>query len=69
MRRLRFQTELYTRAVIDRAAAGYQAVAEIKVSEQPGEIAVEIHAPAEKERRVAGELGNAVLGLTVEDRG
>ncbi|MBX7190456.1 MAG: HxsD-like protein [Sandaracinaceae bacterium] len=69
MRTLRLHRELYRGEAIDAAAKIYASYAQIALVEEPAYWVVNVTAssPA-RELRVARELANQALGLTVRDR-
>jgi hypothetical protein len=67
---LRFHRELYQGRAVDAAVKVYQPYARFELREEPTHWVVEVSADdAARERRIADELGNYALGLTVRDRG
>ncbi len=70
MRELRFHREVYDREAVDQSVEIFQEFAELERSEEEACWVVRVQAgdPA-RERRVAGELANYALGLTVGARG
>lgn len=69
MTELRLHRELYAGAAVDRAVAVYTPHATIERRDDASHwvIAITSRTP-ERERRVAGELGNYALGLTAKER-
>ena len=66
---LRFHRDLYAGASVDEAVKAYARFAEFQLREEPGEWVVQITARTpEREKKVARELGNMALGLTVRRR-
>jgi hypothetical protein len=66
---LRLHRELYDGAAVDGALKVYAPHATFERVEQPSHWVVRITARSpERERRVAGELANYALGLTVRGR-
>jgi hypothetical protein len=66
---LRLHRDLYPTAAVDRAIGVYAPHATIERRDEPSHWVVAITARSpERERRVAGELGNYALGLTVKGR-
>lgn len=68
MREIRFHRELYPGTVLDTAIKTYEPWADMARSESETHWVVQIssRSPA-AERRIAGELANYALGLTVRD--
>jgi hypothetical protein len=67
---LRLNRELYAPAAIEAAVATYRDYAEIELGDEAGYRLVRVRAAsAERERRVAGELGNHALGVTIRQHG
>ena len=63
---LRLHTEIYGEPGIDTAVDRYRAYATLERLEEPGYRVVRVTASSpSRERRVAGELANCALGLTV----
>ena len=70
MRELRLNRELYRGEAIDQAVKLYERFAKFELTEEPEHWVVKVEASSEKRaRRVADELANYALGLTMEDRG
>ena len=69
MRELRLHRELYRGEAIDAAARLYAPYAQIELAEEPTHWVVRVSAasPA-RETRVARELANHALGVTIRDR-
>jgi hypothetical protein len=66
---LRFHRELYPGAILDEALKVYQPFATITRSEEPSHWIVSLTSTKEaRETRIAGELANYALGLTVQKR-
>jgi hypothetical protein len=66
---LRLHRELYDGAAVDAALKVYAPHATFERAEEPSHWVVSITARSpERERRVAGELANYALGLTVKGR-
>jgi hypothetical protein len=66
---LRLHRDLYTNAAVDRAVAVYAPHATLERQDDSSHWVVAIRAnTVERERRVAGELGNYALGLTAKGR-
>ncbi len=64
---LRFHKELYDGAAVDQAQKTYGAFAELSLSEESVCWVVQVvHADPARERRVASELSNFALGVTIE---
>ncbi|HEY6463952.1 MAG TPA: HxsD-like protein [Polyangiaceae bacterium] len=69
MTSLRLHRDLYAASAVDRAVGVYAPHAALARREDAPYWVVEISAKSpERERRVAGELGNYALGLTVKER-
>ncbi len=69
MTELRLHRELYDGAAVDSAMKVYAPHATFERSEQPSHWVVQITSRSvERERRIAGELANYALGLTVKGR-
>jgi hypothetical protein len=66
---LRLHRELYQGAALDEALAVFAPHGTFQRKDLPSYWVVEITAPSpERERRIAGALGNYALGLTVKGR-
>jgi hypothetical protein len=66
---LRLQRDLYDGAALGEALAVFAPHGTFERRDQPSHFVVEITAATpERERRIAGELGNYALGLTVKGR-
>jgi hypothetical protein len=66
---LRLPRELYDGGALEQALAVFAPHGTFERKDQPSHWVVEITAPSpERERRIAGELGNYALGLTVKGR-
>ena len=69
MKTVRFHRALYPGEVLDEALKVYESFATIERKEEPSHWIVTLTADKEaRERRVAGELANYALGLTVQKR-
>jgi hypothetical protein len=69
MTELRLHRDLYSGTALDEALAIYAPHGTLHRKDQPSHWVVEITAPTpERERRIAGALGNYALGLTVKGR-
>lgn len=69
MKVLRLHRELYSGAAVDAALGVFAPHGTFERKEEPSYWVVEIAARTpERERRIAGELGNYALGLTVKGR-
>lgn len=69
MTALRLHRELYQGKAIDEALGVFAPHGTFERKEEPSHWVVEITARStERERRIAGELGNYALGLTVKGR-
>ena len=67
---LRLHREIYRGASVDEAVKVFGAYAKFDLEEQPDHWLVRITAASPlRERRIAGELGNYALGLTVKAGG
>lgn len=67
---LRLHRELYRGECVDEAMKALGAYAAFERAEEPAHWVVRVTAASpERERRVAGELGNRALGLTVKRGG
>jgi hypothetical protein len=69
---LRFNRAIYRGEAVDAALKAFSGFAafEQAVDEDTQHWVVRVHVePAERERQVAGELGNYALGLTLRQRG
>ena len=63
---LRFHRDLYAGVAVDEAVKTYARFAQFELEEAPGEWVVRLTARTpDRERKVARELGNMALGLTV----
>jgi hypothetical protein len=66
---LRLHRELYEGKAVDEALGVFAAHGTYERKEEPSHWVVEITARTpERERRIAGELGNYALGLTTKGR-
>jgi hypothetical protein len=66
---LRLQRELYAGEAVAAAVAVYEPHGTLARKDEPTHWVVEIAARTpERERRIAGELGNYALGLTAKGR-
>lgn len=69
MTELRLHRELYQAAALEQALGLFAPHGTFVRKEEPSHWVVEITARTlERERRIAGELGNYALGLTVKGR-
>jgi hypothetical protein len=67
---LMFNRELYQGTAVDEAVKLFAGLAAFELAEAPRHFIVRVTASTpERERKVAGELGNYALGLTVKHRG
>jgi hypothetical protein len=67
---LSFHREIYAGPSIDEAVKIFASYATFELEEQPEHWRVRITAASpERERRIAGELGNFALGLTIKSGG
>lgn len=70
MTEVRFHREIYRGTAVDEAVKALAAYATFDLAEEKDHWVVRVSAKdARRERRVAGELGNYALGLTVKARG
>lgn len=70
MREVRLHQALYAREAVDRAVQLYGEFATLERFEDGEHFGVRVSGEdAARERVIAGELSNAVLGLTLEQRG
>ena len=69
MTELRFHRQIYRGTAVDEAVKRFAAFAAFELREEPDYWIVQMTArdPA-KEKKIAGELGNWALGLTVQQR-
>lgn len=66
---LRFHRDLYAGVAVDEAVRAYARFGEFQLEEAPGEWVVRITGKsAEREKKVARELANMALGLTVRKK-
>jgi hypothetical protein len=66
---LRLHKSLYRGEAVDEAVKVYGPHGTFELVQEPQHWTVRVHAASpERERRVAGELGNYALGLTVKAR-
>ncbi len=69
MTELSFHRDLYTEAAVRDAVSRYATYAEIACAEGPDGLRVSIsNAKPEREQRIARELANFALGLTIRQR-
>ena len=70
MRELRFHREVYRGEAVDESVKLFDRFADFELTEQDEHWVVRLTAkdPA-KERRIAGELANYALGLTIQAKG
>jgi len=67
---VRFHREIYRGASVDEAVKVFAGYAAFELVEEPESWLVRVTAgDADRERRIAGELGNFALGLTVKSGG
>ncbi len=70
MTTLRFHRSIYAGTAVDEAVKGFATFAEFELVEEPEHWVVKLTASdAARERRIAGELGNWALGLSVQRGG
>ena len=66
---LRFSRELYLGTAVDEAVKQFAGLAEFELEQEDDAWVVVVRGKDEKrERKVAGELGNFALGLTVQSQ-
>jgi hypothetical protein len=66
---LRLHRDLYGASAVDEAFAVYAPHGELARKDEPSHWVVEVTARSpERERRIAGQLGNYALGLTSKGR-
>ena len=69
MRELRFAKNLYQGSQVDAALKVFERFGDLERAEEEGAWIVRISASTEgRERRLAGEIGNYALGLTIRHR-
>ncbi len=67
---LRFHRELYDGKAVDEALKTFARFATFEQAEEPSHWVVRVrHDDAARERRIANELGNYALGLTIKSGG
>jgi hypothetical protein len=67
---LRFHRDLYREAAVEKAVASLASYATFERADEATHFVVRITAASPvRERRIAGEVSNFALGLTVNDRG
>lgn len=70
MREIRFHRELYRGELVDEAVKVYERFATIERVEEESYWTLRVTASSpERARKVADELGNYALGLTIQKRG
>ncbi|NOY91545.1 MAG: hypothetical protein GXP55_10115 [Deltaproteobacteria bacterium] len=70
MRELRFHRDLYAGEQVDAALKVYERFGTFTTSEEGEHFVVRVESKsAARERRLAGELANYALGLTIRGRG
>lgn len=70
MRTLRFHKDVYRGEAVDAAVKVFERHGSFELVEEPEHWVVNVIASvAERERRLAGELGNYALGLTIREAG
>src|SRR5690606_31788820 len=70
VRELRLHRELYRGEHVDQAIKIYDRFAKIERAEEESHWIVRLEATSpERERKIAGELANYALGLTIQQRG
>jgi hypothetical protein len=65
---LRFHRELYSGNAIDEALKIFSGYGSIEQAEEEAHWIVRISADPAREKRIAGELANYALGLTIKSR-
>ncbi|MCU1277080.1 MAG: uncharacterized protein JWM53_626 [bacterium] len=66
---LRFHRDVYNGNAVDEAVKTFANFATFELREEPQHWIVRLSCPTvDREKRVAGELGNYALGLTVRNR-
>ncbi len=66
---LRFDTTLYDLVAVNRAVEAFSGCAKLVVTEQPGYVTISVEAfDSGKQQMIDGELGNYVLGATIDLR-
>ena len=69
MTELKFDRQIYAGTAVDEAVKTFAGFAAFELREEPQHWVVQLTATTpERERQVAGELGNFALGLTVKNR-
>ena len=69
MTQLKFHRQIYRGTAVDEAVKRFAAFATFELREEPDYWIVSLIArDAAKEKKIAGELGNGALGLTVQRR-
>lgn len=67
---LRFDREIYLGTSVDEAVKVYEKFARFELEHTDAAFVVRLEAKTqERERKIAGELGNYALGLTLRARG
>lgn len=70
MKELRFHRQVYRGEAVDESVKTFGRFADFELSEEPDYWVVKLTAKdAARERRIAGELANFALGLTIEQEG
>jgi hypothetical protein len=70
MTEVRFHRDLYRATAVDRAVASLASYATFERADEASHFVVRVAASTPvRERRVAGEVSNFALGLTVNERG
>lgn len=70
MREVKFHRDIYQGDLIDAAVKLYEKFGTFALAEEGEHFVVRIESKNEaRERRLAGELGNYALGLTIQQRG
>ena len=70
MRELRFDKAIYVGEAVDEAVKQFDRFADFELEEKDDAWVVKLTAKKAKlEKRIAGELGNFALGLTIKNRG
>jgi hypothetical protein len=66
---LRFARELYLGTAVDEAVKAFGELAEFELKEEPEAWVVVLRAKDERrEKKIAGELGNFALGITIQQQ-
>ncbi len=69
MRELRFAKDLYEGTQVDAAVKVFERFGQLSTAEEEGAWIVKVEAPSDaRVRRLAGEIANYALGLTIRGR-